>query len=119
MPTPSPSPPTDSPLNDPRFNRVFTLPADLASNRPKPVTVTYADYGYRNEADPSQEHVLLFFAPLMGSRLLQVTKDALAKKHHIRIISPDRPGFGGTTPAPAKDRLALWRGTLLTPIHPS
>ncbi|KAK4106680.1 hypothetical protein N658DRAFT_491315 [Parathielavia hyrcaniae] len=97
-------------LDDSRFHQTFSLPADPSSGRPTPFTIKYADHGYRNEAHPEQERILLFYSPLMASRLLLVTKDRLAIKHKIRIICPDRPGVGGTDPADAKDRLGLWRG---------
>ena len=97
-------------LEDPRFSRVFEFPADPARGRNTPFRVKYADYGYRNEEHPEQERVILFFTPLMGSRLVHVAKDELAKKRKIRIINPDRPGFGGTDSADAEHRLELWRG---------
>ncbi|KAK3307246.1 uncharacterized protein B0T15DRAFT_553729 [Chaetomium strumarium] len=111
-------------LNDARFHRTFTLPADPSHGRPRPFTIKYADYGYHNnnhntahpeeeeEEQEKAERVLLFFSPLMGSRLLHICKDALARRHRIRIINPDRPGIGGTDAAPAGDRLALWRDAL-------
>jgi hypothetical protein len=100
-------------LNDARFNRTFeyTPPPGPPGAATRPLTVTYADYGYRNEAHPEQERIMLFSPPLMGSRLLLMTKHTLAVKHKIRIISADRPGFGGTDAVPLKDRLGLWRGT--------
>ncbi|KAK4232750.1 hypothetical protein C8A03DRAFT_39624 [Achaetomium macrosporum] len=110
MATPAPS--ADDFLNDPRFNRTFSLPADPSRGRPRDFTIKYADYGYYNAAHSDQERVLLFFSPLMGSRLLHICKDDLARKHRIRIINPDRPGIGGTDGAPARDRLALWRDAL-------
>ncbi|KAK2019084.1 hypothetical protein LZ32DRAFT_598613 [Colletotrichum eremochloae] len=93
-------------LEDPRFHQTFTLPA--GPDRPHPFQVTYCDYGYRNPENPESEHVLLFCGPLMGSRFLHVAKDALAKQHRVRVINPDRPGFGGTTPVPAADRVRVW-----------
>ncbi|OHW94834.1 interferon-induced GTP-binding protein mx2 [Colletotrichum incanum] len=93
-------------LNDGRFNQTFTLPA--GPNRPDPFQVTYSDYGYRDLENPEREHVLLFCGPLMSSRHLHIAKDALAKKHRVRIINPDRPGFGGTTSVPAADRVRVW-----------
>ena len=47
---------------------------------------------------------------MVASRLIHVAKDDLAKKHHIRIINPDRPGFGGTDAAGAENVLVVWRG---------
>lgn len=98
-------------LDDPRFSRTFEWPADAENDRPKPFKVKYADYGYRNEANPEEEHVLLFFGSLLGSRLVHVPKDGVAKKYKIRIINPDRPGFGGTDPIDVKNRLVMWPGT--------
>ncbi len=112
MTTTTSAPSAEDFLNDPRFNRTLTLPADPSHNRPNPFTINYTDYGYHNPTDPSQERVLLFFSPLMGSRLLHICKNALAHNHRIRIINPDRPGIGGTDAAPAQDRLALWRAAL-------
>ncbi|KAK1986176.1 hypothetical protein LZ30DRAFT_778511 [Colletotrichum cereale] len=93
-------------LDDPRFHQTFTLPA--GPDRPHPLQVTYSDYGYRDPENPGREHVLLFCGPLMASRFLHVAKDALAKQHRVRVINPDRPGFGGTTPVPAGDRVRVW-----------
>ncbi|KAK2043548.1 hypothetical protein LZ31DRAFT_323203 [Colletotrichum somersetense] len=94
-------------LDDPRFHQTFTLPAG-GPDRPHPFQVTYCDYGYRDPENPEHEHVLLLCGPLMGSRFLHVAKDALAKRHRVRVIHPDRPGFGGTTPVPAADRVRVW-----------
>lgn len=100
-------------LNDPRFNQTFEYipPGSTAG----PFKIKYADYGYRNEAHPEQERIMLFSGPLMGSRLVLSTKDALAIKHKIRIISTDRPGMGGTDAVAPKDRLTVWRGTVRPP----
>ncbi|KAI0203181.1 hypothetical protein F4808DRAFT_54893 [Astrocystis sublimbata] len=88
-------------LDDERFNQSFTLPVD--TNRPQELKVTYADFGHRNN-----EHVLLFCGPLLGSRYVLATKDKLARRLGVRIISPDRPGFGGTTDAEPADRIRVW-----------
>jgi hypothetical protein len=104
------APPAETSLDDPRFRQTFSLPADASRGRTSPFTIKYADYGYRNEAHSEEERILLFFSPLMASRLLLVPKDRLAVRHKIRIISTDRPGVGGTDPVEAKDRLSLWRG---------
>ena len=97
-------------ISDERFSRVFELPGDPASGRTGPFRVKFADYGYRNEAHPEQENVMLFFGPLMGSRLIHIAKDDIAKKHKVRIINPDRPGVGGTDAVDARDGMRVWRG---------
>lgn len=114
----NPTPNDEYFLNEPRFNRSFTLPADPSRGRTNPFTIKYVDHGYRNEAHPEQEHVLLYSPPLVGSRLLLVTKDDLAIRHKIRIIAADRPGMGGTDAAAAKDRIALWTGKSFLRAHP-
>ncbi|ETS74124.1 hypothetical protein PFICI_13990 [Pestalotiopsis fici W106-1] len=93
-------------LDDPRFSQSFTIPP--GPNRSEPLTVTYSDFGYRNPDQPEREHVLLFCGPLMCTRFLHAAKDKLAKKYHVRIIHPDRPGIGGTTKADSQYRLETW-----------
>ncbi|KAI1324109.1 Alpha/Beta hydrolase protein [Xylariaceae sp. FL0255] len=88
-------------LDDERFHRKFTLP--VSASRSEEIKVTYADFG-----DCNNERVLLVCPPLLGSRYLLVTKDKLARQHGVRIISPDRPGFGGTTDVPPHDRVRTW-----------
>lgn len=97
-------------LDDPRFHQVFELPANPQDGRAAPFKITYADFGYRNESQPEQENVMLFFPPLLGSRLVQITKDALAQQHKIRIIAPDRPGIGRTDNVDATKRMSIWLG---------
>ncbi|KAI0436907.1 hypothetical protein F4803DRAFT_198279 [Xylaria telfairii] len=88
-------------LDDQRFHQSFTLPPD--ANRPSELKVTYADFGHRND-----ERVLLFCGPLFGSRYVPATKDRLAKRYGVRVISPDRPGFGSTTDVEPADRIRVW-----------
>ncbi|KAF4981444.1 hypothetical protein FZEAL_2756 [Fusarium zealandicum] len=102
------SPAVDDFLQDPRFNQTFELPTDPGRNRLS-IKVKYADYGYRDEASPAEENVLLFFAPLLASRMLHVAKDALAKRHKVRIVSLDRPGIGGTDEVKLEQRAAICR----------
>ncbi|KAI1119466.1 hypothetical protein F5Y14DRAFT_4273 [Nemania sp. NC0429] len=89
-------------LDDACFSQSFTLPP--TARRPAELKVTYADFGHR-----SDDRVLLFCGPLMGSRFVLATKDEVARKHGVRIISADRPGFGGTDlDAPPADRVGVW-----------
>ncbi len=96
-------------LADERFSRVFTYPPDPAQGRPEALRISYADYGYHNTEDPKAEKVFLFFGPFLGSRMLFIAKDALAKEYGVRIINADRPGFGETPDIEAERRLAFWR----------
>jgi hypothetical protein len=61
-------------ISDERFNCLFQLPADPSHGRPHPLQVSYADYGYRNDTAKGEEHVLLFFGPLMSSPLFAVVR---------------------------------------------
>ncbi|ETS84158.1 hypothetical protein PFICI_02183 [Pestalotiopsis fici W106-1] len=99
-------------LADERFSKVFTYPPDPAQGRPNALRISYADYGYRNTENPNVEKVFLFFGPLLGSRMLHIAKDALAKEYGVRIINADRPGFGDTPDVDAEGRLAFWRKAL-------
>ncbi|KAI1767941.1 hypothetical protein GGR53DRAFT_52569 [Hypoxylon sp. FL1150] len=89
-------------LDDERFHRTLTLPP-IETTRPAELKVTYADFGHHNH-----ERVLLFCGPLLGSRYVLTTKDGLARQHGIRIVSLDRPGFGGTTDVGPADRVRVW-----------
>jgi pimeloyl-ACP methyl ester carboxylesterase len=51
-------------------------------------TLSYAEYG-----DP-QGQPLMYFHGWPSSRLEAEMVDAPARRHHLRIIAPDRPGFG-------------------------
>ncbi|KAH7034602.1 uncharacterized protein B0I36DRAFT_360109 [Microdochium trichocladiopsis] len=94
-------------LQDPRFQQTFVLPPD--ADHHEPFTITYSDFGFRHPDGPQHDNVVLFCAPLFASRYLHITKDKLAKKHRVRFVNVDRPGFGGTTPvANAEDRVTAW-----------
>ncbi|KAI2619620.1 hypothetical protein GGR54DRAFT_630651 [Hypoxylon sp. NC1633] len=97
-------------LDDERFHQTFTLPS--GPGRPEELKITYSDFGYRNPDEPQKERVLLFCGPLLGSRFLFIAKDKLAKKYGVRIINPDRPGFGGSTKVDASDRVRVWLETV-------
>lgn len=97
-------------LTDPRFNRVLDLPALAVGPTEQPFHVKFVDFGYRNEEHPEEEKVLLFFVPLFGSRIPIISKDDLAKRHKIRVLCMDRPGFGGCTEVPIQYRVDVCRG---------
>ncbi|KYK59269.1 hypothetical protein DCS_00399 [Drechmeria coniospora] len=122
---------------DARFHQTFQLPADPSRGRHAPFAVKYADFGFhqrsgasqeqrveegkddrdKNEGDKKEkmdeeENVLLFFGPLLATRMLHVTKDAMAKRHHVRIVNLDRPGIGGTDAVPADKLLETWRDVI-------
>ncbi|KAF6802820.1 hypothetical protein CSOJ01_11342 [Colletotrichum sojae] len=96
-------------LADERFSRVFTYSGDHTQEHSKPICISYADYGYHGTDNSQAEKVFLYFGPLLGSRMLFVLKDFLAKENGVRIIHADRPGFGETPDVVADERLAFWR----------
>lgn len=55
--------------------------------------------GYRVTGDPAGAPVLLMHG-MPGSRLIHIASDTDLKSWRIRLIQPDRPGFGLSTPAP-------------------
>ncbi|KAF6817203.1 hypothetical protein CPLU01_13650 [Colletotrichum plurivorum] len=96
-------------LADERFSRVFTYPGDSTDEHSKPICISYADYGHNGTESSQVEKVFLYFGPLLGSRMLFILKDSLAKEYGVRIIHADRPGFGETPDVVADERLAFWR----------
>jgi pimeloyl-ACP methyl ester carboxylesterase/DNA-binding CsgD family transcriptional regulator len=81
----------DKQLNDkhlPSLNRTMTL----ADNR----TLGFAEYG-----DIEGEPVFVFH-PSTGSRLQSHPDNAIAKSLGARLIIPDRPGFGLSSPLPGR-----------------
>ncbi|KAI1819370.1 hypothetical protein F4861DRAFT_534511 [Xylaria intraflava] len=90
-------------LDDERFHRTFTLPPNDSRPSDTELKVSYADFGHHND-----ERVVLFCAPLLGSRYVLTTKDRLARRYGVRVVSPDRPGFGGTTDVEPADRVRVW-----------
>ncbi|KAM3463298.1 hypothetical protein BB8028_0004g09610 [Beauveria bassiana] len=100
---------TEPSFDDSRYSREYHLPGGTIQGRSEPLKVTYADFGYRNVENPDEENVFLFFPPLLGSRWMHIAKDNLAKKHRVRIINVERPGYGGTDEVELKERLRVWQ----------
>ncbi|WP_309606395.1 LuxR C-terminal-related transcriptional regulator [Phenylobacterium sp.] len=53
--------------------------------------------GYRDYGDPSGKP-LLWFHEGLGSSLLPPGAQAIAREHGLRIVTPERPGFGQSDP---------------------
>lgn len=94
-------------LCDRRFHRVFELPPNPDTDRPKPYRTSYADYG-----DANSNAVVLFCGALMGTRFCYSPLDQLAKAYNVRIIHPDRPGIGGCDLVDLDKRIQIWLGRL-------
>jgi pimeloyl-ACP methyl ester carboxylesterase len=59
-------------------------------------TLAYAEYG-----DPGGAP-LLFFHGTPGSRLQLRDADGTARRHTVRLLAPDRPGYGESSPQPGR-----------------
>jgi len=86
------SPPVESVLETAETTRTRTVAG------PDGRTVAYAEYG-----DPGGVPVL-FFHGTPGSRLLGALFDGPARERGVRLLAPDRPGYGQSDP---------WRGRTL------
>ena len=49
---------------------------------------------------------------MFGSRWYAIDLDNLAEKAGVRVICTDRPGMGGATPVPLKQRVPVWLETV-------
>jgi pimeloyl-ACP methyl ester carboxylesterase len=77
------------------------------------LTTTLADgtvVGHAEFGDPAGRP-LLFFHGWPGSRLQARIIDGPARKYGLRVLAPDRPGIGLSSPAPCA-RVAAWIPTL-------
>lgn len=98
-------------LDDERFSQTFVVPIEFTPGRTTPLTVGYSDYGHRHPDGPSHDNVVVICGPMFSYRLVHVAKDALAKRHGLRIVHPDRPGMGLTTAVPVDQRVEAWLRT--------
>ncbi|KAK4040125.1 hypothetical protein C8A01DRAFT_35904 [Parachaetomium inaequale] len=89
-------------LADIRFHRVLWLPPSPENGRPSSLRVTYSDLGAQDG------EVLLVCGGLYGSRYTLAQADKLAKKRGVRLITPDKPGVGGTEPVDINQKVKAW-----------
>lgn len=102
-----------------RFHRSFILPADPDSNRPKQLRVTYSDIGYgfndtavpTHDSQPTPKAVVIFIGGLMGGRYTLLRQHDFCLQNGIRILTIDRPGFGGSDPVSISQRISTWLAT--------
>ncbi|KAM0276809.1 hypothetical protein ACHAQH_006344 [Verticillium albo-atrum] len=92
-------------LSRPRFHQSLTLPATDDHGELK---VTYAVGGSQDPSAPT----LLFIGGMFGGRYMAVIGDYICRKMGVRIISPDRPGMGSSTPVPIPQRIPVWLETV-------
>lgn len=81
---------------------------EATPGRDTPLTVSYSDYGHHDPNGPSHDNVVLICGPMLSCRLVHAAKDAIAKRHGLRIIHPDRMGMGHTTKVPIDQRIETW-----------
>lgn len=86
------------------------VPPNPAYLRHSPIRITYADNDYRESPNGP---VLLFFGGIFGTRYAVTGEiDALARHYKLRLIAPDKCGFGGTGGEKTEDRIRTWIGEL-------
>ncbi|KAJ8070848.1 hypothetical protein OCU04_001211 [Sclerotinia nivalis] len=88
-----------------KFHKIFKIPATETHLELK---VSYAIAG------PSDKNVptILFVAGMLGVRWLAFSFDHVATVEGVRIIFIDRPGFGGSTAVPLRNRLPVYLETI-------
>ena len=106
-------------LCDGYLHKSFILPPSTLPEAVRPFRITYSDLGYHspsaskssidesNEVVDSDPCVVLFIAGLLGGRYVLCRSAGIARRLKVRLITIDRPGLGGTTPAPIEQRLAV------------
>ncbi|BDD58803.1 hypothetical protein MAP00_004055 [Monascus purpureus] len=94
-------------LADIRFHRSLWLPPDPRQGRFDALRVTYSDLGC--EDGPA----IIWCGGLFGSRYTLAESDELAKQKGVRVISPDKPGIGGTMGVEIEDKVKTWLGLFI------
>ncbi|WP_295717376.1 alpha/beta fold hydrolase, partial [uncultured Halovibrio sp.] len=70
--------------------------------------IAYAEYG-RSNGTP-----LVFFHGTPGSRRLGALLDRAARRHDVRVLAPERPGYGRSSPWP--NRSVADAAEFVTPV---
>lgn len=83
-------------MTDPLVNPAGDATMTLRDGR----RITWRDYG------AAQGLPLLVLHGFPGSRLQAALLEDAARAHGVRLIAPDRPGFGGSSPAPGRSLLS-------------
>lgn len=90
---------TATPASD--ESAALDLARDIAEN---PQTIELRDgreLGYATVGDPDGDPLLLFHG-FPNSRVFAAAFDAVARDHGVRVIAPERPGFGVSDPDPGR-----------------
>ncbi|WP_440990899.1 alpha/beta fold hydrolase [Haloarchaeobius baliensis] len=98
----SPSPDLqDAPPDDAAAGTADAPPATVAAGTPDGRTIAYAEYGAA-DGNPA-----LFLHGTPGSRVLGRLYHEPARERGLRILAPDRPGYGRSDPSPDADLAAI------------
>ncbi|RYP77935.1 hypothetical protein DL770_006975 [Monosporascus sp. CRB-9-2] len=98
-------------LADLRFHQSLLIAPEKCrdrATRSSPLRVAYSDIG-DSEGTP-----LLFVGGLFGTRYTLALADKLSKERHVRLISPDKPGIGGTDAVDVEQKVGVWLVEALT-----
>ncbi|KAG9255102.1 Alpha/Beta hydrolase protein [Emericellopsis atlantica] len=89
-----------------RFHQSVTLPA---RDGHKKMLISYAEYGYEGDANTP---TILFTPGMFGSRYVGMFMHAIAAKNKVRVLVPDRFGFGETKNVPLESRISAWTAAM-------
>ncbi|CEJ57903.1 hypothetical protein PMG11_06580 [Penicillium brasilianum] len=70
----------------------------------KSIRVTFATAGCQEPGTPT----ILFAGGLYGGRWNALWIDHLCQQKRVRVVIPDRPGLGGSTPVALRQRIPVW-----------
>ncbi|KAI6785919.1 uncharacterized protein J7T54_006258 [Emericellopsis cladophorae] len=93
-------------IANPRFHQSVTLPA---RDDHKEMLISYAEYGCESDAN---NPTILFTPGMFGSRYVGMFMHAIAAKNKVRVLVPDRFGFGETKNVPLASRISAWTAVM-------
>ncbi|KAI9647311.1 hypothetical protein NHQ30_003696 [Ciborinia camelliae] len=88
-----------------KFHQIFKVPATAKHAELK---VSYAIAGPSDENAPT----ILFVSGMLAVRWLAFFFNHVAMEEGVRILLIDRPGFGGSTQVPLRDRISIYLETI-------
>ncbi|USW47684.1 Putative alpha/Beta hydrolase [Septoria linicola] len=88
------------------FHQCFHVSATEKHDR---LRVTFAT---TTNFDQTELPVVLFVGPMFGNRYFCLSFDKVARENGVRVICIDRPGTGGSTAVPIKQRINVWLETV-------
>lgn len=59
-------------------------------------------YVHCGAAGGSPGEAVLFLHPVQGNRLMALSMHSAASRLGLRLVAPDRPGYGGSSPLPGR-----------------